>query len=653
MRVYPWLLLFLFSCVADAAERPNILWLSVEDMSPHLGCYGDELARTPNVDAFAKQSILYENAFVCAPVCAPCRSSIITGVYPTSLGTHNMRSTVKLPPEIRPFTHYLRDAGYYCTNNSKEDYQFKTPKGTWDQSDGKAHWQNRPDKEQPFFAVFNYTGTHESAVRGDEPKYSRVISNLNPEELHDPAKLELPPYYPDTPKVREDWARYYNCITAMDKWVAERLAELDESGEADNTIVFFWSDHGVGLPRGKRWLYDSGIKVPLVVRMPDKFCNADETAKRTDELISLIDLPPTVLNLAGLAIPTYMQGRAFLGENLSPEREYIYAARDRMDERYDMIRCVRTKRYKYIRNFMPWRPYAQWISYAERGATMKELRRLHAEGKLTDEQELFMAKVKPVDEVYDLKMDPHELHNLLADRDWPGNEEIDLLLGHLAFCRMSSRDLGILPESKLPHLEAECGSRYGWFFRAPLTPIDENSLRTHVLLDFGLFAAFPDRNFEHRVHNLKRNAKSPHSEVRYWSAIGIGLPVQQSVMFETEIPVDVDVRKILKSALNDRNTAVRIIAAEMLAQVERKCSHLDLLLDALENADSPWDRLQAGNVLDLLPDFDDHADELRPVVLRVQAQLKDEIKSGPAENRQGLGYVERCVTRLAERLESP
>lgn len=655
IRVYPWLILFLLSCAASAAERPNILWLSVEDISPHLGCYGDEHARTPNVDAFAKQGTLYENAFVCAPVCAPCRSSIITGVYPTSLGTHNMRSTVKLPPEIRPFTQYLRDAGYYCTNNSKQDYQFKTPKGTWDQSSGKAHWQNRTDKTKPFFAVFNYTGTHESGVRGDEPKYSRVISKLSPEELHDPASLELPPYYPDTPKVREDWARYYNCITAMDKWVAERLAELDDAGEAENTIVFFWSDHGVGLPRGKRWLYDSGIKVPLIVRMPEKLrkqtgnqpvaeaAGSVDSANqqlpsmvagtRTDELVSLIDLTPTVLNLAGLAIPTYMQGRAFLGENLLPEREYIYAARDRMDERYDMIRCVRTKRYKYIRNFMPWRPYAQHIEYAERGATMKELRRLHAEGKLTEEQALFMASEKPVEELYDIVQDPHELKNLLL-RNTTSYDGIRVSQSLIVSEEMNRiRDLGAIPESLLDHEASRPGTRFSIYRR--LYGGQEYSL----LLRAALHCSEPIENRWDGIGHLL--AAGDSAAALTWAnrlfavhrdGLGDGVPLPEMQPMFGKI-----------SASEALLVHDGVWAAQ--ARIE--------LLDALENAQSPWDRLQAANVLDVLPDFDEHADELRPVVMRVQQNLKDEIKTGPAENRQGLGYVERCVVRLAERLESP
>ncbi|WP_425397720.1 sulfatase family protein [Aeoliella sp.] len=643
---------------AIASDRPNILWLSIEDASCHLGCYDDEHARTPNLDEFANESVLYENAFVCAPVCAPCRSSIITGVYPTSLGTHNMRSTVKLPPEIRPFTTYLRDAGYYCTNNSKQDYQFKTPKGTWDDSSGKAHWKNRKD-DQPFFAVFNFTGTHESATRGDQPKYDRVISVLSKDELHDPAALELPPYYPNTPKVRQDWARYYNCMTAMDKWAAEKLKELDEAGLADDTIVFFWSDHGVGLPRGKRWLYDSGIQVPLIVRIPEKWQKklgdkgpSMDAGTRTDELVSLIDLPETVLNLAGVAIPTYMQGRAFLGTNLTPEREYIYAARDRMDERYDMSRCVRTKRYKYIRNYMPWRPWTQWLNYAEQCGTMQELRRLKAEGKLSDEQLLWMADVKPVDELYDLDEDPHELVNLFASTERPENDETKSLQGHLLFCERAYRDLGILPESEFATLETKCGSRYGWFFQSPIFPINELSTRSYTISALGFSCAFPAYKMKDRVSFLERDISLPQPENRYWSAYGVGRPSAPPGEGGPHAPSAGLAHELLEEALLDRKDSVRIAAAEMLTLSHRQTEYIPFLLDALENAESPWDRLQAANVIDLLPDFDEHADEIRPVVQRVQKKLQDEMKTGPAAERQGLGYVERCVIRFNDRLKS-
>lgn len=573
--------LLALSAVTHAAERPNILWLSAEDMSPHLGCYGDKHARTPNIDRLAAEGILYENAFSTAPVCAPSRSAIITGVYATSLGTHHMRSQVVLPPEIRPFPAYLREAGYYCTNNAKEDYNFRTPPGSWDESSRRAHWRNRPDPKQPFFAVFNYTGTHESHIRGDEPAYSRAIAELQPEELHGTASLELPPYYPDTPKVRAEWARYYNLVTALDHWVAAHLKELDDAGLAENTIVMFWSDHGVGMPRGKRWLYDSGIHVPLIVRVPPKFRylipqgsaatpipfppggeGAGEEGRRTDELVSLVDLAPTVLNLAGQPIPTYVQGRAFLGENLTPEREYVFAARDRMDERYDMSRVVRTKRYSYIWNFMPERPYAQWVSYGEQSPTMQELRWLHADGKLTPEQALFMHNEKRWCEFYDISTDPHELHN-----------RMDLTAKDTELQRVK---LNLAVEE---HMYESCD--LGFFFEGEL----ERRTRD-AIAPWSLFRA------DHRRYRAAISGKD----------VNWGAPAVMTV-------------------------------AEMLS--------------VLEHAPSPWDQLQAANVLDLLPDFDAHADEIRPVVERVHAKLT---AKPAAEHSQAEGYILRVTEHLRKRL---
>ena len=234
----PFFAILLFAAgLLQAADRPNILWLSAEDISPHLGCYGDPHAITPHLDQLAKEGTRYTHAFTTAGVCAPCRSGIITGMYQTTLGTHHMRCRAQLPEKIRPFTQYLREAGYYCTNNSKTDYQFSAPKDTWDQSNGKAHWRGRK-KGQPFFAVFNFTGCHESGI-ANEGKYKAVTQALPEKHRQAAGKLPLPPYYPDTPVVREDWKRNYELITAMDAWAGRLIAQLKEDGVYDNTIIFF------------------------------------------------------------------------------------------------------------------------------------------------------------------------------------------------------------------------------------------------------------------------------------------------------------------------------------------------------------------------------------------------------------------------------
>ncbi len=422
--------------------RPNILWISCEDISPDLGCYGDTYATSPNIDNLAAEGARYTRCFSVSGVCAPSRSAIITGMYPTTIGTMHMRSRSVPPPQVKCFPEYLRAAGYYCTNNSKTDYQFEPPFTAWDESSRQAHWRNRA-KAQPFFAVFNLTVSHESSIRMPARRRERGGDRVPPGMRHDPDTAELPPYYPDTPVVRKDWATYHDNITAMDMQVAGILRQLEEDGLADDTIVFFWGDHGRGLPRAKRWIYDSGIHVPLVIRWPGVL----EPGSTVDDLVSFIDFGPTVLSLAGVAVPAHMQGLPFLGGRKAPAREYVYAARDRMDEAYDLIRAVRDKRYKYLRNYMPEVTYAQHINYMDEMPTMKEWRRLHAEGKLEGPRKIFFSRTKPVEELYDTESDSHEVNNLAGS---PEHQDVLLRLrAEHERWRKSTNDLGLIPEPEL------------------------------------------------------------------------------------------------------------------------------------------------------------------------------------------------------------
>jgi len=428
-------------CEPSAEEppaRPNVLWISCEDMSPDLGCYGDEYADTPNLDRLAREGCRYTNAFVPYPVCAPTRSAIITGMYPSTLGTMHMRTSMKgyeavVPPEVKCFPEYLRAAGYYCSNNRKTDYQFRAPFTAWDHSGGD--WRN-PDRpaDAPFFSVINLATTHES----------RCWPRRDEQLIHDPDKAAVPPYYPDTPVVRQNIARYYDNITEMDAQVGEILQRLAEDGLAGDTVVFFWSDHGRGLPRCKRWPYDSGLHVPLIVRWPGRI----EPGSVCDDLVNLIDLGPTVLSLAGVEIPSHVQGRALLGDQKGEPREFVFGGRERMDATsVEHIRTIRDKQYRYIRNFMPQRPYAQVIPYMERMPIMQEWRRLHAEGKLIGPQNLFFQDVKPLEELYDVVADPHQIHNLA---DSPEHQQV--LRKMRATLRKQIKetgDLGGLPEDRL------------------------------------------------------------------------------------------------------------------------------------------------------------------------------------------------------------
>ena len=271
-------------------RRPNILWITCEDISPNLGCYGDNYAVTPNLDRLAAQGVRYTAAFAPIGVCAPSRSTLITGIFAPALGSHHMRCQATLPADVKCFPQYLRQAGYYCTNNVKTDYNFSHDKATWDESSAKAHWRKR-GKDQPFFAVFNFVTSHESQIRMAEAAYQKRTADFTPQERHDPARAPIPPYHPDTPEVRKDWARYADMITYMDKQAGDVLGALVADGLEEETIVFYFSDHGAGMPRSKRWLYDSSTRVPLIVRFPRRYAALAPggPGTTTDRLVSFVD----------------------------------------------------------------------------------------------------------------------------------------------------------------------------------------------------------------------------------------------------------------------------------------------------------------------------------------------------------------------------
>jgi arylsulfatase A-like enzyme len=395
----------------EKKNLPNILWLVSEDNSPFLGCYGDKNAITPNLDKLAREGIAYDNAFANAPVCAPMRNSIITGVYASNLGCQNMRSKNSIPQEIKFFTEYLREAGYYCTNNAKEDYNTLKPANAWDESGHSAHYLNK-NLGQPFFAVFNTALSHEHKIH--------FTSQITEKDLlHLPAKMNLAPYHPDLPEIRHCYATYYDYVTQMDSWIGEKLNELEESGLADETIVFYYSDHGGVLPRSKRFLFESGTRIPFIVRFPEKYKHFAplSAGEREDRLISLIDLAPTILSLAGLKIPEYMSGHAFLGKQTTMEPDYLYFIRQRMDERYDMMRAVRDKKFRYIRNYMPHRKYSQHLWYLWRSTATRAWESACKGGTCNDVQNHFW-DYKEVEELYDVEADPHNINNLAHDSQY-------------------------------------------------------------------------------------------------------------------------------------------------------------------------------------------------------------------------------------------
>ncbi|SFT68865.1 Arylsulfatase A [Algoriphagus locisalis] len=432
-------------------ERPNILWIVNEDMSPgHLGVYGGTGGETPVLDSLAKSGVIFTNAFSTAGVCAPSRAALITGAYQTSIGAMHMRtlsfsaaggdnyppghksySTV-LPEGMRTYPEYLRMAGYYTSNNVKEDFQFEAPGTMWDESSNKAHWRNRKDPNQPFFSIFNFTTTHESQVWARE----------NEELLVDPADVTVPPVYPDDSITRRTLARFITNVMRFDAQVGELLQQLKEDGLYENTIIFYYSDHGDGMPYYKRELYDRGLRVPLFVKAP--FIKAGTV---DDQLVSFVDFGPTVLSLAGVKIPDTMQGQAFMGNQKSEPRKYIYAARDRMDSEVDRVRAVSDGRFKYIKNYMPEKPNYQNIRYRLSNPLMVHLLELHEEGKLDENQERWFDETKPEEELYDTQTDAYEFNNLAKNPDY-ADKLTELRNAHLKWIE-DYGDMGAMPEMEM------------------------------------------------------------------------------------------------------------------------------------------------------------------------------------------------------------
>lgn len=422
-------------------ERPNILWLVTEDMGPYLPAFGDSTIVTPNLSRLADEGVIYPNLYSVSGVCAPSRAAIATGMYPSGIGANHMRvnsytDVTGLPPyeaippaNLRMLSEMLREQGYYCTNNYKTDYQFKAPVTAWDESSQYAHWRNR-NEGQPFYAVFNFTETHESGLfdpygfrhietrhyhEGDRSyKWAgdRMSEEETPVHLPKDTEFDIPPYLPDTDTVRRDIWKEYNNISEMDRQVGAVLKQLEQDGLLENTIIFFYGDHGGPYPRQKRLIYDSGLNTPMIIRFPNK----QLAGSKDDQLISFVDFAPTLLSLSGVQPPEYLQGQAFAGKYIAPEkRSYIHAAADRFDGFTDAIRAVRDKRFKYIRNYRPQQAYYLPIEYRERIPTMQELLNMHAKGELNEIQEQWFRETKPVEELFDCEADPHELVNL-ADK---------------------------------------------------------------------------------------------------------------------------------------------------------------------------------------------------------------------------------------------
>ncbi len=434
--------------VISSPDRPNIIWLVTEDMGHYIPAFGDSTIETPNLSRLAAEGIRYPNFFSPSGVCAPSRAAIATGMYPSSIGANHMRTgsytevtglpsyEAVPPPETRMMSEWLRLDGYYCTNNVKEDYQFSAPVTAWDESSYYAHYRNRQEG-QPFFSIFNFTTTHESGlfepygVRKNELRHyqsgdtslaksswnGKTTGDETPIHVSKSIQFKVPPYLVDNEVTQHDMWKVYNNIAEMDRQLGAILDQLEADGLMDNTIIFFYADHGGPLPRQKRLIYDSGLKSPLIVRFPDK----RGAGSIDDQLVNFIDLAPTTLSLTGQAPKEYMQGQAFLGTfTAEKERQYVHAAADRFDGFTDAIRAVRDDRFKYIRNYRPEQPYYLPVVYREQIPSMKELLKLKEAGKLNEYQSQWFRATKDPEELFDCINDPHELNNLFDNPAYKG-----------------------------------------------------------------------------------------------------------------------------------------------------------------------------------------------------------------------------------------
>ncbi len=561
--------LLLASAVALAgaeAARPNILWLVSEDNDTFLGCYGDARARTPTLDKLAREGVLYERCFA-EPVCAPSRFTLITGMYAVGHGpAHHMRAQGKILAWLKGFPALLRAAGYFTSNNAKTDYNSPIRIAeAWNECGRSGHWRNRPNPQTPFFSVFNHEVTHESCLFPAR----ELRLDFTPT---DPAGLHLPPYQPDTPELRADWARYYNHMTVLDEQIAAKLKALADDGLTENTIVFYYSDNGGVLPRSKRFLEESGTHVPLIVYYPPKWRHLAPASpgSRIKEPVSFVDFAPTVLSLAGVKIPDYMQGHAFAGPAKAAPNEFVFVTRDRMDERYDMMRMVTDGHWLYIRNYRPDLPYVQPLEYMFRARGYQSWARMAREGKLTPATAQFWGE-KPAEELYDMPADPDSVKNLAGDSAYRAT--LERMRAALRRRVLEVKDNGFLPEgSALEGYEAS--------HRSAAYPMER-------VFDTANLASDRDPN---NLPALIASLEDASEPVRWWAAQGCTILGRQAAPAEAA----------LRKRLEDPSGAVQVAAAEALARLGQPAVALPVLERWLQSTDSPWFGLQAANVLDRL-----------------------------------------------------
>ena len=573
-------------------KKPNILWIVSEDNSPLLGAYGDSFATTPHIDQLAQRSIVYDNAFANTPVCAPTRFSILTGLHANVMGTGNMRSRNRVPAFVEPYTHYLQAAGYHVTNDNKTDYNYATAVTEAGKALTYSQWQVFDSKlwnqgtytdrspEQPFFHVYNIFESHESRLHSP-------IKNRQ----HDSSQVALPPYHPDTPELRADWAQYYDRITQMDALVGAKLAELKGAGELEDTIVFYYSDHGGALARSKRYVYDTGTKIPFMVHVPAQFKHLipHHMGERTAQIIDLVDLAPTLLYLAGAESPGHMHGENIFSENTKNQKEHAYLYRGRMDVRIDLVRALRGKRFKYIRNYMPHRPNGQHLEYLWKAASVQSWQEECQQGQCNKTQQRFW-QARPAEELYDTRTDKWEVNNLADNPLY--TDTLRKMRAALSRENRGYKDVGFIPEGELAARTKDISA---------YELVRQDGFPIELIIDTADIASLGNHK---NIPLLSRRLEHPEASVRYWSAVGLNILKEEA---RPTIP-------LLEKRLKDNSADVQIAAAEALIHLGASEQALSVLMKQLENA-SPTVRIHAANAVNEI------GDKAKPIAAELQAMV--------------------------------
>ena len=526
----------------QAASKPNFVWIVSEDNAWRwMRLFDPHGAATPNLERMAQEGLVFEHAFCNGPVCSVARTTLATGVYAPRIGAqfHRRYKYAVLPSNWHLFPYYLRQAGYYTANRRKKDYNVVEGQGVWDESSKRASWRRRPTPDTPFFYMFSFGVSHESSLH---------FQKMNPSTLHtDPAKVSLAPYHPDTPLFRYSYARYLDQMKKVDQTVGQVLEDLRKDGLLEDTFVFYFGDNGGVLPRSKGYLYEVGLHVPLIVRIPKHWAHLVRIPRgtRVRGFVSFLDFGPTVLHLAGIPVPSYMDGRPFLGPDLSLDqinrRDETFGYADRFDEKYDMVRSLRKGRFKYIRNYQAYYPDALQNNYRYRMLAYRQWRELYREGKLNPVQRQFF-EPKPVEALYDLQTDPYEVHNLAGDPRYA--QVLKQLRQRLEQWEKDLPDLSFYPEAYLVQHAMDNPVRFG----------REHQAEIRQLIDVANWSLLP---FPQAESKLRRALQSSNPWIRYWALIDCACFGQKA---RSLIP-------LAKKCLHDPEPLVRIRAAEFLAVV--------------------------------------------------------------------------------------